>query len=313
MVKNISLILIAAVLTACSINGSHQANKDATAQTEMLNIIRQYQQEDSLKIEQIKHEIVLYRQVLLNEISELEFLSVYDDMANSWPKVQTAAASTEQLRQQAIKYYKEDLSNLIDKLNSVVSDSLFNQSSGYSTISFQKFVNEMDKEVDEVRDFRHKQENKSAAVSSKKEDMGQVLPVQTSSAKIQVPADQTTQLEYDNAKIIYDNGDYDSAVILFRAFLDKYPKHVLAANAQYWLGESYYSNDDYSKAIHEFENLTWKYPNSAKAPDAQFKIGLSYLKQGNKQQAKLELMKVKDQYPNYEQMNQVNDYLLKLK
>ena len=38
---------------------------------------------------------------------------------------------------------------------------------------------------------------------------------------------------------------------LFEAFLSNYPKHKLAGNAQYWLGESYYVTKNYEIALEE--------------------------------------------------------------
>ena len=52
--------------------------------------------------------------------------------------------------------------------------------------------------------------------------------------------DQTAiQRAYDNAYNNYRLSDYLSAIRGFDSFLKSYPKHPLAPNAQYWIGESY--------------------------------------------------------------------------
>src|SRR2546422_7060560 len=41
---------------------------------------------------------------------------------------------------------------------------------------------------------------------------------------------------------------------LFRS-LARYPKHPLAGNAQYWIGEAYYVQHDYPQALVEFQKV----------------------------------------------------------
>ena len=41
----------------------------------------------------------------------------------------------------------------------------------------------------------------------------------------------------------------------FIDFIAKYPKHPLAANAQYWIGEAYWAQRDYRQALVEFEKV----------------------------------------------------------
>ena len=48
------------------------------------------------------------------------------------------------------------------------------------------------------------------------------------------------QLYNDAFKKLQD-GDYAGAERGFKAFLQSNPKHALAGNAQYWLGETYYA------------------------------------------------------------------------
>jgi tol-pal system protein YbgF len=62
-------------------------------------------------------------------------------------------------------------------------------------------------------------------------------------------------------------------VIDFLDFIAKYPKHPLAGNAQYWIGEAYWAQRDYRQALVEFEKVFEHGPQ--KASDAQLKIGLA--------------------------------------
>lgn len=79
--------------------------------------------------------------------------------------------------------------------------------------------------------------------------------------------------------------DFASAEVSFKQFLQQYPNHDLAANAQYWLGESYYGRNDFRSAALAFGEGYQKYPTSPKAPDFMLKLGLSLAGLGQKDNA----------------------------
>jgi tol-pal system protein YbgF len=85
---------------------------------------------------------------------------------------------------------------------------------------------------------------------------------------------------YKNALADYTKGNYEQAIGGFRTYLQNYPKTSLAANAQYWLGESYYSQRNYAKAVEEFEVVIRDFAESPKVPSALFKQGDALLQLG---------------------------------
>ncbi|MBI3814476.1 MAG: tol-pal system protein YbgF [Nitrospinae bacterium] len=101
-------------------------------------------------------------------------------------------------------------------------------------------------------------------------------------------------------KRAYDHfifGEYDKAVSAFQIFLDKHPKHELADNSQYWIGECYYAKKDYNTAIFEFRKVADKYPKGNKTPDALLKIGYAYHELGDKKSALKELNNLIKKFP----------------
>lgn len=66
------------------------------------------------------------------------------------------------------------------------------------------------------------------------------------------------------------------AVPLFRSFLEKYPQHELAANAQYWLAEALYAQKDFEGASKEFMKVLKQYKDSPKSSGAALKLGYSF-------------------------------------
>lgn len=66
------------------------------------------------------------------------------------------------------------------------------------------------------------------------------------------------------------------AVPLFRSFLETYPQHELAANAQYWLAEALYAQKDFEGASKEFMKVLKQYKDSPKSSGAALKLGYSF-------------------------------------
>jgi tol-pal system protein YbgF len=92
---------------------------------------------------------------------------------------------------------------------------------------------------------------------------------------------------YNLARQKLDEGDTAAARQLFGEFLQRYKNDELAANAQYWLGETYYADKRYNDAIVEFQKVVKQYKGSEKAPDALLKIGMSFQAQKDCKNAQL--------------------------
>lgn len=91
--------------------------------------------------------------------------------------------------------------------------------------------------------------------------------------------------------------DHDGAVTALRAFLDAYPRHDLADNAQYWLGEVYYDAKDWARAVVEFRATVEDYPRGNKVPDALLKMGFCFAALGQDAKARAALEQVIETYP----------------
>ncbi len=114
------------------------------------------------------------------------------------------------------------------------------------------------------------------------------------------PAD-TPEAEYEAAYTELKNQNYDAAEKAFKDFLAKNPKDKLAANAQYWLGETYYARAQYAPAAKAFASAYQKYPQSTKGPDALLKMGMSLNGMGDKNSACLTYGQLKKQFPTAKQ------------
>ena len=121
------------------------------------------------------------------------------------------------------------------------------------------------------------------------------------------------QRSYDNAYSNYRLSDYPSAIRGFEAFLKSYPKHALAPNAQYWIGESYAHLKQYRDAIDAERRLLGTYPDSAKAPDALLIIGTAEGSLGDNAAARRTFEELIAKYPASDAAEKAKGRLAKLK
>ena len=112
-----------------------------------------------------------------------------------------------------------------------------------------------------------------------------------------LPSGDPTAL-YNAALARLRQEDYRGAANGFEEFLTRYKDNELAANAQYWLGESYYAQQDYSSAARAFLTAYSDYPKSSKASGALLKLGISLGELNQKQDACAALREFGQKYPN---------------
>jgi tol-pal system protein YbgF len=72
----------------------------------------------------------------------------------------------------------------------------------------------------------------------------------------------------------------------FVTLLARYPKHKLAVNSQYWIGETYYAEGQFVLALGAFQAVINHYPEGNKVPDALCKVGLTEINLGRIKNAK---------------------------
>ena len=111
-------------------------------------------------------------------------------------------------------------------------------------------------------------------------------------------AQNDSQAAYDAAFSTLREGDYAAAASAFEQFLTDYPNAELAANARYWLGESYYVVRSFSQALTHFQAVIDNHPDSNKRPDALLKIGFVHFEQGRNDAARSALERVVDEHPD---------------
>ena len=92
--------------------------------------------------------------------------------------------------------------------------------------------------------------------------------------------------------------DFDSAEEALSLFLERHPKHPLAGNAVYWLGETYYVRKDFANAAKTFATGYTEYPGSSKTADNLLKLGFSLARMDRKEDACVTFDQLNTDFPN---------------
>ena len=93
--------------------------------------------------------------------------------------------------------------------------------------------------------------------------------------KTVVSSNNNATAQYEKAYADLKMTNYEDAEKGFEQFLNGHSDHVLAANAKYWLGETFYARGNFKKAARIFAEGFQTYPESAKSADILLKLGLS--------------------------------------
>ena len=114
------------------------------------------------------------------------------------------------------------------------------------------------------------------------------------------PAADAPAADYRAAVELVRAAKYADAIAALRTFVQRYPRHDYADNAQYWIGEAFYAQKDFSHALAEFRATIETYPRGNKVPDALLKVGYCYAALGQLEKARAVLEQVVNLYPKSE-------------
>jgi len=108
-------------------------------------------------------------------------------------------------------------------------------------------------------------------------------------------------------------GDLVTAREHFTKFLDQNPTHDLAANAHYWIGETYYSENNFEAAILSYQEVIKSYPGKEKVVAAMLKQAMSFKAIKDFKSAKFVLKKLVEGFPKSEEAKKAKALLKEIK
>ena len=112
---------------------------------------------------------------------------------------------------------------------------------------------------------------------------------------------KTPKEQYNFALSFMKVGDYETAELALREFIDKNKSDKLAGSAQYWYGETFRIRQLYSDAATAYLDGYQNYPKSKKAPENLLKLGTTMVELGEKDQGCKMIKGLKKQYPKASQ------------
>jgi TolA-binding protein len=83
---------------------------------------------------------------------------------------------------------------------------------------------------------------------------------------------------YQQARIYFLQGRFESAISVFNSFLSAYPNHDFYPSALFWSGECMYQLGHFEEAAKVFTALTQSYPGGVKTEAANYRLELIKLK-----------------------------------
>lgn len=92
----------------------------------------------------------------------------------------------------------------------------------------------------------------------------------------EVTSTLSAEERFQQAKALFDNGDYLEAANEFTIVTLQYPGSLVAGDAQFYLAECRYKRGEYLLASYEYQTLRRNMPASPRVPEAMYKLGLSY-------------------------------------
>ncbi len=113
---------------------------------------------------------------------------------------------------------------------------------------------------------------------------------------------------YEAALNQFHMRNYRDAISRFQTLAASNPRHTLASNCHYWIGECYNAMGDYRSALNAFKTVL-SYSSSYKLDDALIMSGLCHLKLGDSSTARTQFQELVSQYPQSEYAPKAMRYL----
>lgn len=126
------------------------------------------------------------------------------------------------------------------------------------------------------------------------------------------PNTDDPEIAFSQAYLKYREGDYDSAVDLFRTFLRNFGQTEKSDDAQFWIAESLAAQGRLAEALGAYDDILAKYPNGDKAAGARLKKGLALLQMERRQEGVEALKSVVSLHPNTPESEQAKTELSRL-
>jgi len=172
------------------------------------------------------------------------------------------------------------------------------------TEDLKRYREDADKRIFALEDRILKQQGTVDELSKK---LDELMKVKAGDSQI------TPDALYMKGLETFKAGDMPSAREQFTKFLEQNPQHDLAANAHYWIGETYYSEKNHESAILAYQEVIKNYPGKEKVAAAMLKQAMTFREINDTKSAKYVLKKLVEGFPKSEEAKKARDLLKVIK
>lgn len=109
--------------------------------------------------------------------------------------------------------------------------------------------------------------------------------------------EERSRATYDNAKKLFDEGQFEESATVLRAVIQKNPKSDEAKKSRFLLAECYFSSKDFASAAIEFAEFKKEYPKDTLIPVAIYRQANAFKLMGKKNEAKLFYQELIEKHP----------------
>ncbi len=239
---------------------------------------------------------------------QADMINQKKDMAAQKERVSDLSKDVMTLKEYSLSAVKDSQSSIVSQTSDLskevqVLKGRFDENKYYSDKTIKDLIAEKELQQAKIAALENSVKELKAKANS--------APVQEEAQKpaekpVDKPQDNATQPStskdvvrqlYDDAHVDLKEKKFPEARQKFEKFAKDNPKHELAPNALFWIGETYYGEKKFDDAILAYESLLKKHPQHDKARGAMLKQGYSFIEIGDKKTAKIVLEKLIEKYP----------------
>jgi tol-pal system protein YbgF len=162
------------------------------------------------------------------------------------------------------------------------------------------------------RQFSQVAQNIDSLKQSLQEFQRKLQEQESRSIRSNTPNTEDPETAYAQAYLKYKEGDYDSAVNLFRVYLKNFNQTEKSDDAIFWIAESMAAQGRLNEALAEYDGLLAKFPGGDKVASARLKKGLALLQMERRQEGVAILKSVVSLHPNTQESELAGAELLRL-
>ena len=152
-------------------------------------------------------------------------------------------------------------------------------------------VNSLEEEVNQLREELSQMNLKNIELES-------LIIKEESETKVKLSHSENAKEDFESSFELLRKGDYVSAEVALRDYIESFPQATYTDDAKFWLAESLYAQAKFSEALEIFNQIIDQYPDSEKMMESILKSGFSHQELGDLITAKAIYQRVIREYPN---------------